>query len=210
MLPAVRANKVTVDVCADVDKIRLKYRAAKVRADDAPIRILKFVVFVLCDMCYTARAAEILVPGFIIRFIDRNMASRVLSRPSVDQNVTLLRLGIGNSRPASGEVIRPVFLAIASGRLLAEKRIVGGDQRHALAAANGLPVQASDPVDRIVRCFAVGRGRDKEHVFSYVIFFLSNLSLYGCTFAQVHFLCKKYIFTNIFGQEILINQCETI
>lgn len=59
-------------------------------------------------------------------------------------------------------IIIPIIHAIAAGRRLAEVRVVGNNQRHALAAANGLPVQASDPVDRIVRCFAVGRGKGRR------------------------------------------------
>ena len=123
--PFVRADDITVDVCADVDKIRLKHRAAKVRADDAPIQILKFVIFVLCNMCYMARASEILVPGAVVRFIDRDMASRVCIVAAVDQNVALLRLSVLNSRPAVLPLVeakaavgsRPMIRITASTRL---------------------------------------------------------------------------------------------
>ena len=48
--PFVRADDITVDVCADVDKIRLKHRAAKVRADDAEIRIRESIILDVRDI----------------------------------------------------------------------------------------------------------------------------------------------------------------
>ena len=160
--PFVRADDITVDIRADVDKIRLKYRAAKVRADDAEIRIRESIILDVRDIDDFALIGIVLVPGAVIRFIDCNMAILVVAAAAIDQNVALLRLGIGNSRPAGGEIIIPIIHAIAAGRRLAEVRVVSFDQRHTLAAANGLPVQASDPVDRIIGRFAVGRGKGRR------------------------------------------------
>ena len=81
------------------------------------------------------------MPGAVVRFIDRDMASRIFGRPSVDQNVALLRLSVLNSCPAGGELIPRIILAIAARRRLAEVRVVSFDQRHTLAAADGLSVQ---------------------------------------------------------------------
>ena len=90
--PFVRADDITVDVCADVDKVRLKHRAAKVRADDAPIGVRKAVISDVCNVDDFALTGKVLVPGAVIRFIDRDMAIRIFTIAAVDQNVALLRL----------------------------------------------------------------------------------------------------------------------
>ena len=90
--PFVRADDITVDTCADVDKIRLKHRAAKVRADDAPIRICEAVISDICNVDDFALIGIVLMPGAVVRFIDRDMAIRVCTVAAVDQNVALLRL----------------------------------------------------------------------------------------------------------------------
>jgi len=79
------------------------------------------------------------MPGAVVRFIDRDMAIRVCTVAAVDQNVALLRLSVLQSLPAGRELIPRIIRAIAARRRLAEVRVVSFDQRHALAAANGLP-----------------------------------------------------------------------
>ena len=90
MLPAVRADKVTVDVCADIGIGRSRRRAGEVRADDAPILIVKAVITDVCNVDDFALTGKVLVPGAVIRFIDRDMAIRVFIVAAVDQNRTVL------------------------------------------------------------------------------------------------------------------------
>ena len=90
--PFVRADDITVDTCADVDKIRLVHSAGEVRADDAPIRIIKAVVSDVCNVDDFALTGKVLMPCAVVRFIDRDMAILVCSVAAVDQNVALLRL----------------------------------------------------------------------------------------------------------------------
>lgn len=92
MLPAVRADEVTVDVCADVGIGRSRRRAREVRADDAPIGVRKAVISDVCNVDDFALTGKVLVPGAVIRFIDRDMAIRIFTVAAVDQNVALLRL----------------------------------------------------------------------------------------------------------------------